>query len=49
MNVMEAAGIVMFAIFISRILGFVREMVIANVFGRGYLTDIFYAAFAVPD
>lgn len=49
MNVMEAAGIVMFAIFISRILGFVREMVIANVFGRGYLTDIFYAAFSVPD
>lgn len=48
-SVVEAAGIVMFAILISRILGFVREMVIAKVFGRGYLTDIFYAAFAVPD
>ena len=30
-------------------LGVCREMVIANVFGRGYLTDIFYAAFSVPD
>lgn len=48
-SVVEAAGIVMFAILISRILGFVREMAIAKVFGRGYLTDIFYAAFAVPD
>lgn len=48
-QVARAAGIVMFAIFVSRILGFVRERAIAEVFGRTDVTDVFYAAFSLPD
>ncbi len=48
-QVARAAGIVMFAIFLSRVLGFVRERAIATVFGRTGATDVFFAAFALPD
>lgn len=48
-RVARAAGIVMFAIFLSRVLGFVRERAIAAVFGRTGATDVFFAAFAIPD
>lgn len=48
-RVARAAGIVMFAIFLSRVLGFVRERAIATVFGRTGVTDVFFAAFAIPD
>lgn len=48
-RVARAAGIVMFAIFLSRVLGFVRERAIATVFGRTGETDVFFAAFAIPD
>ena len=48
-SVKVAAVIVMTSIFISRILGFVREMLIASIFGRGIETDAFYAAFTIPD
>lgn len=40
-RVARAAGIVMFAIFLSRVLGFVRERAIAAVFGRTGATDVF--------
>lgn len=48
-RVARAAGIVMFLIFLSRVLGFVRERAIATVFGRTAETDVFFAAFAIPD
>lgn len=48
-RVVRAAGIVMFLIFLSRVLGFVRERAIATVFGRTAETDVFFAAFAIPD
>ncbi|HHY15433.1 MAG TPA: murein biosynthesis integral membrane protein MurJ [Firmicutes bacterium] len=48
-QVAKAAGIVMSAILISRILGFVRERAVAEVFGRTGTTDVFFAAFALPD
>ncbi|NLJ80346.1 MAG: murein biosynthesis integral membrane protein MurJ [Firmicutes bacterium] len=48
-RVAKAAGVVMFAILISRVLGFLRERAIAEVFGRTGTTDVFYAAFALPD
>jgi len=48
-RVAKAAGIVMSAIFLSRVLGFVRERAIATVFGRTGVTDVFFAAFAIPD
>lgn len=48
-QVTRAATIVMAAILVSRILGFVRERAIAEVFGRTAATDAFFAAFALPD
>jgi len=48
-QVTKAAGIVMSAILISRILGFIRERAVAEVFGRTGITDVFFAAFALPD
>jgi putative peptidoglycan lipid II flippase len=34
---------------ISRILGFVRDLVIARVFGAGFATDAFFVAFKLPN
>ena len=34
---------------LSRILGFVRDVVIARVFGAGALTDAFFVAFKIPN
>jgi putative peptidoglycan lipid II flippase len=48
-RVAKAAGLLMAAITLSRILGFVRERGIAQIFGRTRLTDIFFAAFSIPD
>jgi len=48
-QVARAAGIVMLAIFLSRVLGFVRERAIATVFGRSGEADVFFAAFSIPD
>lgn len=39
----------MAAIFTSRLLGFIRERAVAEVFGRTGVTDVFFAAFAIPD
>ena len=35
--------------FISRILGFVRDMIIARIFGAGMATDAFFVAFRIPN
>lgn len=48
-QVTRAATVVMVAVLISRILGFVRERAVAEVFGRTAATDAFFAAFALPD
>lgn len=45
----RAAALLMVTIAVSRILGFIRETAIANIFGTSYLTDAFYAAFTIPD
>ena len=39
----------MIGIFISRVLGLVRERAVAQVFGRTLETDAYFAAFAIPD
>jgi len=39
----------MILILISRLLGFVRERAVAEVFGRSWETDAFRAAFHIPD
>jgi putative peptidoglycan lipid II flippase len=35
--------------FISRVLGFVRDAIIARVFGAGVMTDAFFVAFKIPN
>ncbi|MBF0359954.1 MAG: murein biosynthesis integral membrane protein MurJ [Oligoflexia bacterium] len=38
-----------FAVFLSRILGLVRELVMAMVFGASHVTDIFLVAYRIPN
>jgi len=44
-----AAGIVSFFTLLSRILGLVRDMVIAGLFGSGLAADAFFVAFRIPN
>ncbi len=48
-KIVRAAGVVSGATFLSRILGFVRDMIIAGTFGAGSATDAFFAAFRLPN
>lgn len=48
-RVAKAAAIIMVAMIMSRILGYVREMVILAQFGQSSLTDAYNAAFTIPD
>jgi putative peptidoglycan lipid II flippase len=45
----SATLLLMSTVFLSRIMGFVREVYIARTFGAGWKTDAFYAAFTIPD
>lgn len=48
-RVTKAAGIVGAATLISRILGYVRDMVFAGFFGASFFSDAFIAAFRIPN
>jgi len=48
-KVTRAAGIVGVATLLSRILGYVRDMVLASFFGAGLAADAFIAAFRIPN
>ncbi len=48
-QVTQAAGVIGLATLLSRILGFLRDMVTAWFFGAGYLTDAFFVAFRIPN
>ncbi|MDM8544962.1 murein biosynthesis integral membrane protein MurJ [Candidatus Venteria ishoeyi] len=48
-NLFRALGTVSGFTFLSRILGFVRDMVIAQVFGASTATDAFLVAFKIPN
>src|ERR1700755_640076 len=45
----RATGVVGIAILSSRVLGLIREMVFAGLFGAGRNLDAFYTAFRVPN
>lgn len=45
----RAAGIMVVAVFLSRVLGLVRESIIAAQFGQSAATDVYQAAFKIPD
>lgn len=47
-SVVKAAGLIGVATFSSRILGFIRDMVLARLFGATVAADAFYVAFRVP-
>jgi len=48
-RIAKAAGLMSLATFISRILGFVRDMIFALYFGATGLSDTFFAAFRIPN
>jgi putative peptidoglycan lipid II flippase len=48
-KIAKSTGIVSSATFLSRILGLVREQVFAYLFGAGFATDAFIAAFRIPN
>jgi len=48
-NIVRAAGVLGSATMLSRIMGMVRDMVVARLFGAGFATDAFVAAFQIPN
>lgn len=49
MNLLKVLATVSSLTFISRVLGFVRDSIIARVFGAGLATDAFFVAFKIPN
>ena len=49
MNLLRALATVSSMTLLSRLLGFVRDMVIARAFGAGAITDAFFVAFKLPN
>lgn len=49
MNLLKALATVSSMTLLSRVLGFVRDAVIARVFGAGLVTDAFFVAFKIPN
>ena len=48
-RILKHAGTITFFTFLSRILGAARDLVIAHVFGAGWITDAFVQAFTIPN
>ncbi|HEX9916505.1 MAG TPA: lipid II flippase MurJ, partial [candidate division Zixibacteria bacterium] len=48
-KIAKSTGIVSVATFASRIFGLIREQVFAYLFGAGFATDAFVAAFRIPN
>jgi len=49
MNLLKALAAVSSMTLLSRILGFIRDAVIARIFGAGMMTDAFFVAFKIPN
>ncbi|MDR0379728.1 MAG: murein biosynthesis integral membrane protein MurJ [Candidatus Accumulibacter sp.] len=49
MNLLKSLAAVSGMTFLSRVLGFARDFVIARVFGAGLMTDAFFVAFKLPN
>src|SRR3954468_7436581 len=49
MNLLKALATISSMTLVSRILGFVRDAVIARFFGAGLYTDAFFVAFRLPN
>lgn len=49
MNLLKALAATSGMTLVSRIMGFVREMIFAGIFGAGLYTDAFFVAFKIPN
>ncbi len=49
MNLLKSLATVSAMTLVSRVLGFVRDVVIARLFGAGLATDAFFVAFRIPN
>lgn len=49
MNLLKALATISSMTFVSRILGFLRDVLIARIFGAGVATDAFFVAFRIPN
>lgn len=45
----KAAGLIMLVMVASRVIGFVRDVIIYSQFGQNRITDAYNAAFSIPD
>jgi len=48
-QIARAAGLIGLATFSSRIMGFVRDMILARLFGAGMAADAFFVAYRIPN
>ncbi|MFZ5946021.1 MAG: murein biosynthesis integral membrane protein MurJ [Bacillota bacterium] len=48
-GIFKAAGLIMIAMTLSRIFGYIRDVVIYTKFGQDFRTDAYNAAFSIPD
>jgi putative peptidoglycan lipid II flippase len=48
-KIRNASFLLMASIFLSRVIGFFREWVIARSVGASAMTDVYYASFTIPD
>src|SRR5438094_8311837 len=49
MSLLKTLATVSSMTFVSRILGFVRDVLVARAFGAGLATDAFFVAFRIPN
>jgi len=49
MNLLKSLAAVSSITMISRVLGFVRDTIVARMFGAGMATDAFFIAFKLPN
>ncbi|NWF99117.1 MAG: murein biosynthesis integral membrane protein MurJ [Nitrospirae bacterium] len=48
-HIVRAAGLMSIATFISRILGYIKDMILAGIFGATGTADAFFVAFRIPN
>ena len=48
-KIVHVAGFLTVMMFLSRVLGYVRDIVLLSSFGQSYQTDAYYIAFNIPD
>ena len=48
-TIIRTAALMAVFTFVSKLLGFVREMVIAGIFGTSYIVDAYVMAQSIPD